>query len=123
MVPPVSVATSSQQKTERTGAGPSGTSRSARDDGAAPAARGGAGAGASAAGLSAGAGGGVKQGALGLQSRAAGTQAASDAQNYAAEYRAAWTRAQTLIAGDKIPPDLREYLRRYFAAIRSPRRP
>jgi len=58
-------------------------------------------------------------------STAAGAQRRTgrSTQNDALEYQAAWTRAQAAIAQDRVPPELREYVRRYFAAIRSPKQP
>jgi hypothetical protein len=44
-------------------------------------------------------------------------------QDYALEYQTAWARAQAALAQDRVPPPLREYVRRYFAAIRSPKEP
>jgi hypothetical protein len=73
---------------------------------------------------SARAGGGVKGGRLDSDAgaRAAGGSA-SRAADYASEYLAARARAEAALAQDRVPPELRDYVRRYFAAIRSPKQP
>ncbi len=87
--------------------------------------RGAAGEGAGAPGSSDRGGGGVKGGALegqGVPAARAG-RSADQSPASAVEYQAAWARAQAALAQGRVPPPLREYVRRYFTAIRSPRRP
>ncbi len=93
--------------------------------GAAPAGSGGRGAGAEGA-VESGAsheGGGVKGGSVEAGAVPAPRPAGEAGRLSAVEYRAAWARAQAALADERVPPPLRDYVRRYFAAIRSPRTP
>jgi hypothetical protein len=111
---------------DRAGAGGSGAASPARDArGEASSAREGAGQGGAVPGRLARGGGGIKGGTLAGDATPAALSrpGAARSPDYAAEYQAAWTRAQAALAQDRVPPPLREYVRRYFAAIRSPRAP
>jgi hypothetical protein len=77
-------------------------------------------AGAGMATRSAPAGGGVKAGATGSDSPdLRRTRTGDGPGQYQAAYQAAWARAQAAMTQDRVPPELRDYVRRYFEAIRS----
>lgn len=108
---------------DRPGAG-SGAAATARDARAAAGPGEGAGQGGDVPGRSTRGGGGIRGGALaGPMPAAASRRDTGRTQGYALEYQAAWARAQTALAQDRVPPPLREYVRRYFDAIRSPKEP
>jgi hypothetical protein len=109
---------------DRPGAGGSGAASPARDARAAAGAGDGAGQGGGVPGRATRAGGGIKGGALASAMPAVPSRRDTGrTQDYALEYQAAWARAQAALAQDRVPPPLREYVRRYFAAIRSPKEP
>ena len=110
---------------DRPGAGGSGVASPARDARAAAGAGEGAGQGGGVPGRATRAGGGIKGGTLagGAIPDVPARRGTGRTQDYALEYQAAWARAQAALAQDRVPPPLREYVRRYFAAIRSAKEP
>ena len=116
--------TGSATASDRPGAGDSGAASPARDPRAAAGEGEGAGQGGGVPDRATRAGGGIKGGALaGPIPAAPARRDTGRTQGYAVEYQAAWARAQAALAQDRVPPPLREYVRRYFDAIRSPKEP
>lgn len=71
-----------------------------------------------------GRGGGLRGAAPRANAAARATSTAGPRQGVeSAQSRADWQRGQAAIAQARIPPELRHYVRAYFAAIRSPQQP